>query len=436
VALTHPVILSGASQREAQSKDARAQLILCAAIAAFVAVYLAYDLNRLYALRYGADLGTYLQSLVNLRAGSSWNFGEWRPHLQVHDSWALLVLVPLVAFFPRAETLIAVQVVTVALAALPLAAFARRLGVSPPAAAVLGIAYLLTPSAQGLAYDNFSENVFVPLLAFSGAVTVARRALWPSLAFALLLAGIKEDEILFLVWFGGACALWWDRRIGLALVAVALLDGAGYWAIERLHHVRPNDPPYGLAVHDVSGKFTLVSLLLAPFAFAPLAVGRWLLLALPLLVEIVFMQPWTYEPSRIGSHYTAPLLSAAAIAAACGLRRFPGFARAMIPCALVVTFLIFTDTALRPGRWPYIVDWNAYARAAAVRDGDAAVLLPRRAEGVWAVAAANPKVRLDPRPDPQFVPCPAYDTDARAFFASLAGRMPAVLCGGVPAASK
>ena len=45
----------------------------------------------------------------------------------------------------------------------------------------LGIAYLLTPSAQGLAYDNFSENVFVPLLAFFGALAVRRRALWPAL---------------------------------------------------------------------------------------------------------------------------------------------------------------------------------------------------------------------------------------------------------------
>ena len=200
--------------------------------------------------------------------------------------------------------------------------------------------------------------------------------------------------------------------------------------------MRPNDPPYGLAVHDVSGKFTLVSLLLAPFAFAPLAVGRWLLLALPLLAEIVFMQPWNYEPSRIGSHYTAPLLAAAAIAAAFGLRRVSGFRARDDSVRAGRDVLIFTDTALRPGRWPYIVDWNAYARAAAVRDGDAAVLLPRRDEGVWAVAAANPQVRLDPRPDPQFVPCPAYDTDARAFFASLAGRMPAALCGGVPAASK
>ncbi len=42
----------------------------------------------------------------------------------------------------------------------------------------------------------------------------------------------------------------------------------------------------------------MVVLLLAPFAFAPLVVGRWLLLALPLLAEIVFMRPWNYEPSR------------------------------------------------------------------------------------------------------------------------------------------
>ena len=430
--------MSSRAEREArsrgtQSKDGlRQPAPLLIAVAVFIAVYVAYDLNKLYALRYGADLGTYLQTLVNLRHGSSWNFGEWRPHFAVHDSWLLLALVPLIAAFPRAETLIVVQVAVVALAAIPLASFARQIGVSPRAANVLGIAYLLTPSAQGIAYDNYSENVFVPLLAFAAALAVARRAFWPAVLCALLLAGVKEDEILFLVWFGAACALWWDRRIGLAVMALALVNAAAYWGIESLRGVHPNDPPYGWAMHDVSGKFTLVSLLLAPFAFAPLAVGRWLLLALPLLAEIVFMQPWNYEPSRIGSHYTAPLLAAAAIAAACGLRRFPGFARAMIPCALIVTLAIFTDTALRPGRWPYIVDWNAYARAVALRDGDAATELPRREEGAWAVAAVNPRVRLDPHPDPQFVACPAYDTNARAFFRSLAGRMPAALCGGVP----
>lgn len=427
--------LSGARASE-RTRRTGPPTFLYLAVGVFAAIYVAYDLNKLYALRYGADLGTYLQTLVNLRHGSSWNFGEWRPHFQVHDSWTLVALVPPIALMPRAETLIVVQVLLVALAAIPLAWFALEIGVSPSSAGVLGVAYLLTPSAQGLAYDNFSENIFVPLLVFLGALTVRRRALAGALVFAQLLAGVKEDEILFVAWFAAACAIWWDRRLGVALLSLMIGNALVYWGIERLHGVQPNDPPYGLAVHDPSGKFTLVSLLLAPFAFAPLGVGRWLLLALPLLAEIVFMQPWTYEPSRIGSHYTAPLLAAAALAAAFGMRRFPGFARAMIPCALVVTFLIFTDTALRPGRWPYIVDWTAYARAAAVRDGDVAVTLPRRDEGVWAVAAVNPRIRLDPHPDPQFVACPAYDTDARAFFASLAGHAPAALCGGVPVEPK
>ncbi len=93
----------------------------------------------------------------------------------MHDSWALTLLMPLVAIAPRAETLIAVQVLAVASAAIVLALFARELGVGAGAANVLGIAYLLTPSAQGLAYDNFSENVFVPVLAFAAALFVRRR---------------------------------------------------------------------------------------------------------------------------------------------------------------------------------------------------------------------------------------------------------------------
>jgi uncharacterized membrane protein len=402
------------------------------AVAVFAAVYIALDLNKLYALRYGADLGTYLQTLVNLRHGSSWNYGEWRPHFSVHDSWALIALVPFVTLFPRAETLIVVQVLAVAVAAIPLVLFAREIGVDGRAANLLGIAYLLTPSAQGLSYDNFSESAFVPVLAFCGALFARRRWLWPTVLVAQLLMGIKEDQILFVLWFGAAFALWWDRRIGVALCVLALFNGVGFWLFERALHTAPNLPPYGLAISDPGGKLTMLFLLLAPFAFAPLLIGRWLLLGAPLLAEILFMQPWNYEPSRVGSHYTAALLAAAAIAAACGARRRPGFARAMPACAAIVMVLIFNDTVLRPGRWPYIVDWNAYGHAVDVRDSGRAALLLRRDEGLWAVAAANPDVRLDPHRDPSFIACPAYNTSAAAFFASLSGRMPARLCGGVP----
>ncbi len=401
------------------------------AVAVFALVYIGLDLNKLYALRYGADLGTYLQTFVNLRHGSSWNYGEWRPHLAVHDSWVLAAFVPLVALFPRAETLIVVQVLGVALAAIPLALLAREIGVEPRAANLVAIAYLLTPSAQGLSYDNFSENAFVPLLAFGAALFVRRRAFWPALIVAQLLLGLKEDQILFVLWFAVACALWWDRRIGIALGALALCNGVGFALVERASATAPSLPQYSLAVFDPASKIGMLFLLLAPFAFAPVGTGWWLLLGVPLLAEIVLMRPWNYEASRVGSHYTAALLAATAVAAAFGVRRYPRFARYMVASAVVV-LLLFNDSVLRPGRWPYVVDWNAYARALAVRDGDRAVLLRRGDEGVWAIAAANPSVRLDPRPDPRFPHCPGYDTSAAAFFGSLAGRMPEHLCGGVP----
>jgi uncharacterized membrane protein len=402
------------------------------AVAVYALVYIALDLNKLYALRYGADLGTYLQTLVNLQHGSSWNYGEWKPHLQVHDSWALVLLVPLVALVPRAETLIAVQVIAVAAAAIPLVLLARELGISARAANLLGIAYLLSPATQGLGYDNFSENVFVPLCAFGGALFARKRLLWPTVLVAALLAGLKEDELLFVLWFGIAGMLWWDRRIGFGAGAAAVVVGAGFFIVERLSGAHPNDPQYGLQIWNAGGKLAMVALLLAPFAFAPLAIGRWLLLGAPLLAEIVFMQPWNYESSRVGSHYTAPLLAATAVAAAFGMRGYAGFARAMIPCAFVAT-LLFNDTVLHLGRWPYIVAWDAYARAVALRDNGRPTLLTRGQEGVWAVAASNPAVRLDPHPDPRASACPAYDRDARAFLASLSGHMPAELCGGVPA---
>jgi len=403
------------------------------AISVFVVVYVALDLNKLYALRYGADLGTYLQTLVNLRHGSSWNYGEWRNHFQVHDSWALGVLAPLIWVLPRAETLVVVQVLAVGCAAIPLALLGRELGLRGMAVSVLAAAYLLSPAAHGLAYDNFSENAFVPLLALSAVLAVRRRSFWATLIFAQLLMGVKEDQILFMLWFGAACALWWDRRIGAALLVLAAANGIVFWGVERALSVRPNDPQYGFAVYDLAGKVGMVVLLLAPFAFAPVATGRWLLLALPLLAEIVFMKPWNYEPSRVGSHYTASLLAATAAAAAFGFLRAPAFARAALPCAILVT-LFLNDTVLRAGRWPYVVDWPAYARAVALRDATTPMVLRRGEEGVWAVAAVNPKIELDPRPDPQFPGCPGYNTNAGAFFGALRGRMPAHLCGGVPVA--
>jgi uncharacterized membrane protein len=407
------------------------------AAAIFAAVYLALDFNKLAALRYGADTGTFLQWLAGEAQGhGSWNGAEYRPHLQVHDSWVLLVLVPLVALWPYAQTLLTLQVLAIAGAALPLHAFARACGASVRTANAVAIAYLLSPSAQGLAYGNFVENAFVPLLAVCGALAVRRRALIPALIVAQLLLGLKEDQTLFLMWFGAACALWWDRRIGLYVVALAALNGAGFTIAEYMHHVRPSLPTYGWQVDDPLAKLSFFIALLAPFAFAPLWLGRRLVLAAPLVAELVFNQPWAYTIARIGTHWTAPIVAATALAAAYVVARRPSLATPMLVCAALCALLI-NDTALKVGRWPYVIDRPAYDAALALRSSESDVIVRRPSEGVYVVAASNPHVVLAKYVAGEPGYCPAYDTNARAFFASIGiGAWPAGIttCGGVPVA--
>jgi uncharacterized membrane protein len=392
----------------------------------FALVYIALDLNKLYALRYGADTGTFVQWLVGAAHGrGSWNGAEYRPHLQVHDSWVLLALAPLMAAFPYAQTLLVVQVLAIAAAALAIAAFARSCG---------AIAFLLSPSAQGIAYGNFLENVFVPLLAALGALAVRRRALLPAIVVAQLLLGLKEDQALFLAWFGAACALWWDRRIGLAVAALALVNGLGFVVYERLAGAHPSLPGYALHVDEPLQKLAFFAALLAPFAFAPLLLRWRLLLAAPLVAELLFNRPWAYPIARIGTHWTAPLVAATALAAAFAVAKYPRIATPMLACAALCALLI-NDTVLKIGRYPYVVDRGAYAAATALRDAPQRVVVRRPVEGVYVVAAANPNVVLakyDPRETGY---CPAYNKDPRAFLASLGiGTWPSdfVLCGGVP----
>lgn len=413
-------------------RPSRAVLV---AAAVFAVVYIALDLNKLYALRYGADTGTFVQWLVGEAHGrGSWNGAEYRPHLQVHDSWVLLALVPLMAAFPYAQTLLVVQVLAVAAAALAIYAFARECGADSRGAGIVAIAYLLSPSAQGIAYGNFLENVFVPLLAALGAVAVRRRALIPSLVAAQLLLGLKEDQALFLVWFGTACALWWDRRTGVAIVALAVINGVAFVVVERLTNATPSLPGYALHVDDPLQKLAFLAALLAPFAFAPLMLRWRLLLALPLVAELTFNRPWAYPIARIGTHWTAPIAAAAALASAYVVAKHPRTATPVLACAILCA-LFLNDTVLKIGRWPYVIDRAAYADAAKLRTSAADVTIRRPQEGAYVVAASNPRVVLAKYDPKELGYCPAYDKDARAFFASLGlGTWPpdTALCGGVP----
>ena len=360
---------------------------------AFAGLYVWLDCNALYALRTNQNTGLYLQSLLSFaRSGTTFDQSDGRPHLAVHDQWLALPLAPLVALWPHPQTLIVVQVVVLAAAAPVLYRLVRELGGSCAVAASLAFAYLLAPSTQGFAYHGFVPEDAIPLLAFSLAIAIRRRSLVGSLALAVLLLGVKEDQAFFLAWIGAFVAFGFDRAIGGALVVAACASGIGYYAWDVANGWWPERPHYALVDNDVTHQIPFVAEILLPLGFAPLAVGWWVALALPFVAELFLTQDRNYPLYQSGSYYTISFVTLCTVGAAFAVARRPAFARyALAGAGLAALFL--NPTVLHFGRRPFSRDpqYAAAARWAATRTP---VDFPCEDEGAWTVAAADPNARL------------------------------------------
>jgi hypothetical protein len=370
---------------------ALAWVLLCAAV--FAIVYVALDLNQLYALRTNQNTGLYLQSLVNfIERGTTFDQPDGRPHLAVHDQWIVLLFAPLVSLWARPETIIVVQVVALAAASIPLYLFARSCGAGPRTGLALAVAWLASPSVQGFAYGGFAPEHFVPLLAFSLALAARRRSLVGTLVCVQLLLGVKEDEAWFLAWFGAIGAAVYDRRLGLATLGLAILNGAAYYGIERALGFAPEHPVYGLVDREWRQQIAFAAEVLVPYAFAPLLLGPRLLLALPILAELFFTQDRTFAIYRAGNYYTEPLVTLTAIGAAVALAARPQLARYALAGSLLMA-LFFNTTVLHLGRRPFSAD-PQYEVARKWATTSRAVSFPCADEGAWTVASANPNAVL------------------------------------------
>jgi uncharacterized membrane protein len=362
--------------------------------ALFIGVYLWLDFNKLHALRVGSDTGSYLQAALDfIKHGSTFDYGDWRPEMAQHDQWMLLVLVPFVAVWPHPETVIVVQVAAIGLAAPVLYLLARRFGAGQAAAAAVAFAYLLSPSTQGFAYGDFVPLDFVPLLAFGLAIAARARSLLWSLIFAQLLTGTKEDVGLFVFWFGLAGALFYDRRLGACIAILCALNVGLYELAEHATRVQTVRPDYALTDPQWPKQVAFFLEILAPFAFAPLALGWRVLLAAPLVAELIFAQNWPFPLFQAGTYYSIALIALIAIASAYVLARIPAFARA-VPATAIVMALFFNVTVLHFGRHPFSED-PQYAKAASWAGSERIVEFPCEDQGAWVVASSDPNARLD-----------------------------------------
>lgn len=375
------------------------------AAALFVAIYWELDLNKLYGLAYGWDNGIFLQSLAHvMKDGSAFNWAEGQSHWYVHDSWLLLVLAPLAKFYPYQETMVAIQLLLTAGAAFTLYGFARTIGVEQLPAALVAIAYLISPSVQGFAYNEFSETHFEPILIFALAIAVARRSFWGTLLCTQALMGVKEDMGIFLIWFGIAGAIWYDRRLGLSVAALAALNTIGYYGVLALHGSHPGSPPfYFLPVYPLQDAAFLLEIL-APFAFAPLLLRWRVLIALPMLAEL-FLGDYhaDYPLARAGVHYTQALVALVALGAVIAIRRRPRLAVWSLACSCVMA-LFFNTTVLHFGRHLYSPDWTAVKQAHGLVHSQEAIVFTNAAQARWALAAADLNARVLDRARPRVLP--------------------------------
>lgn len=147
-----------------------------------------------------------------------------------HTSFILLLAVPLYWIHDAPQTLLVLQALLIAAAAVPISLTGRfllaRAGESPTAVTVLStllaLAYLCNPALQHGNLEQFHPECFLVLaisLAIWAAVTSRRRLLWVAVAACLL---VKEDTALLVIPLG--CWVAWRRwqRTGLAIVLVAV----------------------------------------------------------------------------------------------------------------------------------------------------------------------------------------------------------------------
>jgi uncharacterized membrane protein len=343
-------------ERAALRRAPRAHLLaaLLPATCAFV-IYTLWSVTR--HLRFGSgswDLGIYNHN--------AWLFAHGKPFISSvlgdvsfwggtnHFMPSLVFTAPLAWMMEVSGTtslLLVAQAALIALAAVPLAALARRFGLGPLATGAVCSAFLFHVGVQSAANFDVHEIAPVPLLLFTALWAAYAGKRWLVYAALLVLIGTKESAILYGAATGMMIALFVPgfRRDGAAIAALcvlwfyvvtgviqpALLEPGG----KMIHVLRFSafgtttaDATLGMLAHPGRALVTLFTppekmqthaVTWGAFAFLPLASVEAMLLALPNLAERFLSDK--REMWGLGFHYSLVTAGYAAFGSAIVLGR-------------------------------------------------------------------------------------------------------------------
>jgi hypothetical protein len=332
------------------------------AVTAALAVVFAFLAARKALTAYGSFEAGGSELAANTRLLSALLSGQDIAAAELATYSGSVYAAPFFAAAPRGETLLVLQVVALAVAALPLAAFASH-QLSARAAAVVVIAYLAFAPLHAAAIADFSLHALAVPLWFSLLAAVVRRRLKLALTIAAALLLFGHDACLLLVGVGFCLVAVTDRtKLGLGLAAagfagVVLFSVAGAWSPSRAAFTvsgplgQPSsasavellltNPTYVWQTLATEQKLTFVAHLLAPLlllpvrslAFAPLLAPAALLTLLNGRTDISVASAHTHA-------WLVPLFGAVVFA----LRRWARLERPVIArgAALVALPLLIT----------------------------------------------------------------------------------------------
>ncbi|MDC0717481.1 DUF2079 domain-containing protein [Nannocystis bainbridge] len=292
-----------------------------------------------------------------------------------HFAPLLLALVPFYALSPRAETLIALQVVWLCSAAIPLYLFSRRRSGSLALGFAVTLAFLVSPLVHANALWDFHDlTLAVPLVLWALWAHDGDRRLGLALAVgALLLA--REEMGLVVAALGLFVALDGRPRRGLVLLALGLMwfilvarvfapgtgvgahadglrgnlaEATGYGDLALALLANPLRLPLELLRPD---KFGYLLCLGVPLLLLPALAGRLLVLLLP--AAAIFVLSGNQYVADPYFHYTSfflPAVFAAAPVGALHLQRWLGGPRMHeLAAGIVVAALAFGWSFGLPG---------------------------------------------------------------------------------------
>ncbi|MFD8723495.1 DUF2079 domain-containing protein [Streptomyces sp. NPDC059629] len=289
--------LPGSSRRTQEAAQPATRWVWVAAVLLFAAYGTVSLRLHQRMLTTGYDLGIFEQAVRSYAHGHlpvAELKGPGFPLLGDHFSPVLATLAPLYRIWPTPVTLLLAQAALLAVAVVPIAAFAHRV-VGGRGAMVVAFGYGSSWGiAQAVGFD-FHEIAFaVPLLAFSLVALAEDR--WRAAAlWALPLLTVKEDLGLTVGAIGSVMAWRGARRTGAALAATGVVGSAleilvvipsfnpggrfTYWDKISASGTGTGDPQgvgntlyhWTLGVITPDPKATMLVMLLAPTAFAALS---------------------------------------------------------------------------------------------------------------------------------------------------------------------